>query len=54
MTLDIIEKEKHFSKVFRILCRYYLKSIHLTHIFNALKIQHQSKKLHLAGVRRLL
>jgi hypothetical protein len=44
---SIIMKEQGFLKIFRILCRNYLKTTHITHVFNSLKIKDKSKILHI-------
>jgi hypothetical protein len=53
-TETAIAKERQFCKIFRTLCRYYLKNNHVVHVFNVLKVKKESKNLHVAGSRKLL
>ena len=47
-------KEDDFAKLFRTMCHYYLRNIHLTYVFNVLKLQPESKRLHIKGVTQML
>ncbi len=49
-----LRKEREFLKIFRILCRYYLKNVHVLHVYNVLKIKDESKSLHITGSRKIL
>lgn len=51
---ETLIKEREFCKFFRIICRYYLKNLHIFHTFNMLKLNLDSKKLHVIGSRRIL
>ena len=47
-------KEDDFALLFRTLCGYYLKNVHLLYVFNVLKLQPESKRLHIKGVSQML
>lgn len=51
---EISKVDGEFLKVLRVLCRYYLKNIHLLYVYNKLKLQKQSKVYHIQGVRKIM
>jgi hypothetical protein len=50
---ETIKKEHDFCLIFRIVSIYYLKNIHILHVFNGLKLKQLSKQLHINGVNKM-
>ncbi len=49
-----LQNERDFCKIFRILCRRYLHTNHVPHVYNVLRVKPDSKRLHVGGARKLL
>lgn len=47
------QREREFYSLYRILCRVYLRNVHITHVFNGLRIKKQSKVLHVIGASKI-
>lgn len=47
-------KEQEFTMIFRILSRVYLKQYHLCYVYNVLKLQPESKRLHIQATAQML
>lgn len=51
--LQLQRKEQEFYQIYRIICRIYLKDVHICHVFNGLRIKPQSREYHICGARKI-